>query len=131
MLGVKFPFSVGSGSVVTTANPAEIIQSKILFLLSTKASERVMRPNWGLDLMNAVHALGGEWEEALEESIRTAFTDHFPEYEVREVTSRRDRYNPTLSVVEVRYGKFDSALDQTARAGVVVGDSEIFDDEGL
>lgn len=132
MIGVKFPFTISGGSVVTTANPTEIIGSRVAFLLGSLVGERVMRPTWGVNLLNTVHALGGDLDDALEEAIEDAFKSWFPQYEPRGIEINRRDDNPAYVEIVVRYGKYDSDLDETVRVGTQVpGGSEIYNTEGL
>lgn len=132
MIGVKFPFTISGGSVVTTSNPTEIIGSRVTFLLGTLVGERLMRPNWGVDILSTVHALGADLDESLEEGIRDAFQTHFPEYEPREIRIAPQPDNPAWVTVYVRYGKYDSDLDEEVQVGTPVpGGAEIYPEEGL
>jgi phage baseplate assembly protein W len=131
-IGVKFPFTISGGSVVTTSNPTEIIGSNVTFLLGTLTGERLMRPNWGVDLLGTVYALGADIEEALDEAIRDAFGVHFKEYEPREINVRADPDNPAWVSVSVRFGRYDSDVDVNVEAGTPVpGGAEIYPEEGL
>lgn len=130
MIAVKFPFTISGGSVVTTDNPTEIIGSQVTFLLGTMLGERVMRPSWGIDLLSTVHSLGADLDESMEEAIQDAFNTHFPEYEPRDIDLVRNPDNPGWVDVVVRFGKYDSDLDVTARTGTQVG-TETASTEGL
>lgn len=132
MIGVKFPFTISGGSVVTTSDPTEIIGSRVTFLIGTSIGERIMRPAWGIDILSTVFSLGGDLEDAMEEAIEVAFTDHFPEYEPREITFNRIPDNPTYVEISVRFGRYDSDMDAVARVGTQLpGGSEIQANEGL
>jgi phage baseplate assembly protein W len=129
---VKYPFSIGGGSVTMTTNQAEIIGSQVAFCLGTMIGERVMRPNWGLDIMNSVFAIGGDMDSVLREAVEEAFRKWFPDYQLKEVTTKADEHDPARITLDVRYGTFeDSSEDQETRVGVQIpGGAEIFNNEG-
>ena len=130
MIGVKFPFSLTSGSVTVTDNPTEIIGSQVTFLLGTMIGERVMRPSWGVDILSTVYSMGGEMDVAMQEAVENAFRTHFPDYEAREVSIHRNPDTPTIVEIEVRFGKYNSDLDQTVRVGTQLpSGTEIYSNE--
>lgn len=132
MIGVKFPFTISGGSVVTTSNPTEILGSQVTFCLGTLIGERVMRPTWGVDLMSTVHALGADLDEAIEEAVEDTFQAWFPDYEPRGIDIERNNDNPAYIEVIVRYGRYDSELDSTVRVATqLASGTEIDASEGL
>jgi phage baseplate assembly protein W len=132
LVGVKYPFSIGGGSVTTTSNPVEMAGSQITFCLGTMVGERVMRPDWGLDIMNSVFAMGGDMDSVMREAVEDAFRRWFPDYRLKEVSSSVDEQNPATVYLRVRYGTYeDSSQDTTVRVGVQIpSGSEIFNNEG-
>jgi phage baseplate assembly protein W len=130
--GVKFPFTIQGGSVAMTDNPTEIAGSRIVFCLGTMIGERIMRPNWGVDIINTVHSVGGDLDLAIKEAVQNAFLAWFPEYEAREVSLTRNQENPTYVEVEVRFGRYDSELDESIRVGTQLPNgTEIYTNEGF
>lgn len=130
--GVKFPFTIQGGSVAMTDNPTEVAGSRIVFCLGTMIGERVMRPTWGVDLVSTVQSVGGDLDIAMQEAVQTAFLQWFPEYEAREVTVSRTQENPAYVEVEVRFGRYDSELDESIRVGTQLPDgTEIYASEGF
>lgn len=131
-LGVKFPFRIQSGSVSVTDNMTEMINSRVSFCLGTMIGERVMRSTWGVDLLSTVYSLGGELDDAMKEAVVNAFRVWFPDYEVRSITVERDLDYPTYVEVEVKFGRFESGIDETVRVGTQLpGGSEIYTNEGF
>lgn len=131
-LGVKFPFRIQSGSVAVTDNPTEQIGSQVVFCLGTMIGERVMRPQWGVDILSTVYSLGADLDIAMEEAVHTAFKQFFPDYEARTIQIKKDPDRPTYVEVEVRFGRYDSAVDETVRVGTQLpGGSEIYTNEGF
>lgn len=132
MIGVKFPFTIQGGSVAVSDNSAEIVGSQIVFCLGTLIGERVMRPTWGVDILNTVHSVGGDLDIAMQEAIVNAFRQWFPDYEAREITLSRNPDNPAYVEIEVRYGKYESDVDETVRVGTQLpGGTEIYTNEGF
>jgi phage baseplate assembly protein W len=131
-LAVKFPFTIQSGSVAVTDNPTEAVGSMIVFCLGTMIGERVMRPTWGVDIMNTIYSVGGDLDTAMPEAIENAFKKWFPDYEPREITITRSPDRPTYVDVEVRFGAYDSEVDMTVRVGTQLpGGTEIYTNEGF
>jgi phage baseplate assembly protein W len=131
-LGVKFPFTIQSGSVAVTDNPTEMIGSQVAFCLGTMIGERVMRPTWGVDILSTVYSLGGELDTAMQEAVDAAFKKWFPDYEAREIIVSRNQDRPTYVEIEVRFGRYESEVDETVRVGTQLpGGTEIYTNEGF
>lgn len=132
MMGVKFPFTIQGGSVAVSDNSAEIIGSRVVFCLGTMIGERVMRPTWGVDIINTVHAVGGDLDLAMSEAVNSTFNKWFPDYEVRDVLLSRNNENPAYVEIEVRFGRYDTDVDEVVRVGTQLpGGSEIYMNEGF
>jgi phage baseplate assembly protein W len=126
-VSIKFPFAIEGGSVVTTNSEPEAITSRVVFCLSTQLGERVTRPEWGVEILNASYAMTGDLIEGLREGIENAFHKWFPTYELRAVDIKWEPGKSTIVNVSVRYGKFDTALDEMAKVGVRMPDgTEIY-----
>lgn len=131
-LGVKFPFRIQSGSVAITDNPTEMIGSQVTFCLGTMIGERVMRSTWGVDLLSTVYSVGGKLETAMDEAVRAAFRQWFPDYEPREISIERYPDRPTYMEITVRFGRYNTAVDETVRVGTQLpGGSEVYTNEGF
>ena len=132
MTGVKFPFTIQAGSVAMSDDTAEVIGSQVVFCIGTLIGERVMRPTWGVDLLSTVWSVGGDLDSAMREGIEQAFKTWFPEYEPRNILVTRNTDRPTYVEVEVRFGRYDTALDTTVRVGTQLpGGTEIYSNEGF
>lgn len=132
MIGLKFPFTIQGGSVAVSDHTPEIVGSQIVFCLGTMIGERIMRPDWGVDIVNTVHAVGGDLDLAMSEAVTNAFRQWFPEYEVRDMELNRSPDNPAYVEVEVRYGTYDSDIDEVVRVGTQLpGGTEIYTNEGF
>lgn len=130
--GVKFPFTIQSGSVAVTDDPVEILGSRIVFAVGTMIGERIMYPLWGVDLLSTVWSLGGELDLAMREGIDALFKRWFPAYEAKEIKVTRNSMYPTYVEIEIRFGRFDSDVDSTVRVGTQLpGGTEIQSNEGF
>lgn len=114
-VSVKFPFQVSNGVVATTTLDREAVRSKLMFCLGTQVNERVMRPSWGIDIMNTVYAVGADLDEAIPEAIAEMFRRWFPSYTLIEALVEQDPKYPTHASVTVRYGDIDSGVDEVLR----------------
>jgi phage baseplate assembly protein W len=132
MIGVKFPFVIQGGSVAISDNTTEIIGSQIVFCLGTMIGERVMRPEWGVDIISTIQSVGGDLDLAMQEAIENAFQTWFPDYEAREISMTRNPDNPSYVEIEVRFGQYESDVDETVRVGTQLpGGTEIYMNEGF
>ena len=83
---VSLPFSINPyGRVGTTIERTKIWQDRVRSVIGTYLGERVMRPNFGADVVDAVFENSGEAELIVKNEATKAF----------------ERYLPTLSLVEV------------------------------
>jgi phage baseplate assembly protein W len=131
-VGIKYPFAIAGGSVVTTSNQSEIIGSRVTFCLGTQVGERVMRPRWGIDILQAMYELEGELSATtISNAINWAFRQWFPDYAVKEVQITADPTDRTSINVTVRYGNHDGSMDEVSKVGTPIpGGSEMFANEG-
>jgi phage baseplate assembly protein W len=83
---ISLPFSINPyGRVGTTIEQPKIWQDRVRSVIGTYLGERVMRPNFGADVVDAVFENSGEAELIVQNETRKAF----------------ERYLPTLNLVEV------------------------------
>lgn len=131
MTTVRFPFAIENGRVVIDEDQSREIESKVIFCLSTQVGERVMNPDWGIEILNASYSMGASTREVIVEAINNAFRTFFPEYQVREIKVTPNRANPTWIEVDVRWGKFGASVDMLSKVGVQLpGGGEHFEGEG-
>ena len=112
---VMFPFRIEDGVVATTTRDEHAIKSKVMFCLGTEVNERVMRPQWGIDIMQTVHMVGGDMDDAVPEAITKAFRKFFPKVKLVDVDVIRDDNDPTYITVEVRFGQIGTDVDEIIR----------------
>ena len=122
---LRYPFTVVGGSVATTTQDAEALRSKILFCLGTQINERVMRPQWGVDIMSTIYSVGGDLEDAVPEAIKMAFQKWFPTIRLVETRIVQDPQRPNWATVTVRFGKIDSTIDEVVRLDLPLDEGEV------
>ena len=115
---VMYPFKIENGSVATTTLDNNALKSKVLFCVGTQIGERVMRPQWGIDIMQTVYMIGGEPEDYIPEAITAAFRKYFPKVGKVDVKVTRAKDDPTYVTAEVRYGQIGTAVDEIIRVSL-------------
>lgn len=125
MISMHFPFSIGGGRVTTSTEESRIIQGRIMLCLGTFTGERVMRPGWGINLMNHVHAVGGSSESVMEEAIREAWRTYFSKYELVKLSVMKDRGDPSTIHIELRYRKPNSKAAEKMVTSVRMPDGSV------
>ena len=91
-----------------------------------------MMPNWGIEILNSTYSLGAGIEAAIEDAIHAAFRNFFADYQVRAIDILPNIENPTYIVVNVKWGKYGSAVDVLSKVGVQLpGGGEYFQGEGF
>lgn len=131
LIGLKYPFRISGGMVTTTSNPSEIVAANIVFCIGAQVGERVMRPTWGVEILNSVYAMGGNADDAVVEGVEAAFNSWFPQFELRSVRTTRNDYQPSWIDIEIRYGKPGDTSDLVSKVGLAAPDgSEMFSGEG-
>lgn len=120
MASVVFPFTIKNGKVAVTDVDGYEVRSKVMFCLGTEVGERVMRPNWGIDILSTIYAVGGELDDAVEEAIENAFKKWFPKIRLidTDIVLRKD--DPTFATVTVRFGRIDEDVDEVVRLDMPV-----------
>lgn len=86
MYGYNPPFIGGPQNILSRQEDTQLIKNDILQLLLTIPGERVMRPDFGVNLRNAVFEPGDEATvSALEDEIREAILNNEPRVDVLDV----------------------------------------------
>lgn len=135
-VGVRFPFSISNGSVNVVASDGEIMKSRLMLCLGTQVTERVMRPQYGIDILGTVYSVGGDYRDAIPEAIADSFRRWFPslqllETSIEQVEESGDYYTANVLtvgsvtsylIVTVRFGRIDSETDEIIRYQLPVSD---------
>jgi phage baseplate assembly protein W len=101
---MTMPFSIDTfGRVAFTEDRTRIWADRARMVAGTSVGERVMRPTWGTDLVEAFFTSGEVEEEAVEAALETAFAEFLPDITVTEVQSTRDKYEPSRLYVDLTY----------------------------
>lgn len=128
---LKFPFTARNGSATTVTDPKQVLESYLVFCLSTSVGERVMEPDWGIDIENSYFALGSELEGFVAEAVREALHKWFPGVTVRAISTRKIPMQPSFAEVTVKYATADGAYDGLLQtrvqlpSGTEVGTDEV------
>ena len=115
---VMFPFRIENGSVATTTLDEHAIKSKVLFCLGTEVNERVMRPDWGIDIMQTVYMIGGDPVDVIPEAVNAVFRKFFPKIRLVGVVVKVDENDKTRINAEVRFGQIGSEIDEIIRVNM-------------
>lgn len=87
MTAISLPFRIdGYGRVASTTDPRLIWAGRVRSVIATMIGERVMRPDFGCDVMSEVFDSVEETPEIVEQDVRTAFSDWLPELEIESVS---------------------------------------------
>lgn len=131
-VGVRYPFSINGGRVVTTSNQTDILTSQVTFCLGTQTGERVMRPLWGTNIMQSAFEMEGAGVKAVvSDAIHNAFRRWFQDtLAVKRLTFIPNLDQPGVLTVDVTFGNYGSGTDVTVRTGVPTGGAEIYGNEG-
>lgn len=104
MTTIQFPFQISaSGGVATCEDLSESVRSRATFLLNSITGERVMRPEWGVDVQEMFFVLEDE-HTAVREAVIQALSTHIPEMTGVEVLVKPfPGMGREYLLVEVRY----------------------------
>ena len=75
MTSLRYPLEVGrNGKFAVDTNDTDKARSRIMATIVTSMGERVMRPNFGTDILQAYYIAGEDAITAVEDSIRNLFS---------------------------------------------------------
>lgn len=120
MASVVFPFAIKNGRVAVTDVDGHEVRSKVMFCLGTEIGERVMRPQWGIDILGTAYSVGEDMDAAVPEAIENAFKKHFPNIRLIDVELVPKENDPTYYSVTVRFGAIDEDIDEVVRLDMPV-----------
>ena len=75
MTSLRYPLEVGrNGKFAVDTSDTDKARSRIMATIVTSMGERVMRPNFGTDILQAYYIAGEDAISAVEDSIRNLFS---------------------------------------------------------
>lgn len=110
-VAISLPFSVNAyGRIGTTTERSKIWQDRVRSVVGTYLGERVMRPNFGSDVVDAVFENSIEADLLIKEQIRKAFERYLPTLTLSDVTTNYDEETGTMEA-EVVYSLPEARID--------------------
>ena len=110
-LAISLPFSVNAyGRIGTTTEQSKIWQDRVRSVVGTYLGERVMRPNFGADVVDAVFENSGEADLIIQNEIRKAFEKYLPTLTLSEITTNYDEETGTIEA-DVVYALPDAKIE--------------------
>jgi phage baseplate assembly protein W len=102
-IAVALPFSINEfGSVSFTSSQEKIWADRVRVAVGTGINERVMRPNYGVDVRAAVMSSTEEAEELIKQEVRRAFSRDLPLLLLESIETNFD-VNTNAVNVEITY----------------------------
>lgn len=100
---ISLPFKINAyGRVNATTEQSKIWQDRVRSVVGTYLGERVMRPNFGADVVDAVFENSGEADLIIQNEVRKAFERYLPTLYLSEVITNYDEETGTIEA-EVVY----------------------------
>jgi len=97
--GIAFPFDKGNNSFPAKTSDSDLIRQSIIQILLTERGERVMRPNFGSNLMSKVFDNNDAlFESVLQAEVKTAIGQWEPRAIVQSVQVQRKDETATVTV---------------------------------
>jgi len=113
-LALSLPFSVNPyGRIATTTERSKIWQDRVRSVIGTFLGERVMRPNFGSDVVDAVHETSEEAKIIVETQIRQSFNTYLPTLTLTDVITTYDESTGIMEV-EVVYSLPEATIEDVS-----------------
>ena len=113
-LALSLPFSVNPyGRISTTTERSKIWQDRVRSVIGTFLGERVMRPNFGADVVDAVHETSEEAVIIIETQVRQAFNTYLPTLTLTDVITNYDESTGIMEV-EVVYSLPEATVEDVS-----------------
>jgi phage baseplate assembly protein W len=113
-LALSLPFSVNPyGRISTTTERSKIWQDRVRSVIGTFLGERVMRPNFGADVVDAVHETSEEAVIIIETQVRQAFNTYLPTLTLTDVVTNYDESSGIMEV-EVIYSLPEATVEDVS-----------------
>ena len=99
-LGIYFPYTKGNSGYPKTVTDEECIQNDLSLLLHTRKRERIMLPNFGLELERLVFENTGPLLRAKAfRQVSDAIGNYEPRVKLLDIQINEDKYTVTIDVV--------------------------------
>ena len=99
---ISFPFKFNEyGQVSSTNDPRLIWQHRVILTLLTRLGERVLRPNFGSNLLNTLFETEAVAIEMAQRSISIAFNELLDSLELIEVTPKYEADSGSLIITVI------------------------------
>jgi phage baseplate assembly protein W len=113
-LALSLPFSVNPyGRISTTTERSKIWQDRVRSVIGTFLGERVMRPNFGADVVDAVHETSEEAVIIIETQVRQAFNTYLPTLTLTNVITNYDESTGIMEV-EIVYSLPEATVEDVS-----------------
>jgi phage baseplate assembly protein W len=113
-LALSLPFSVNPyGRISTTTERSKIWQDRVRSVIGTFLGERVMRPNFGADVVDAVHETSEEAIIIIETQVRQAFNTYLPTLTLTDVITNYDESTGIMEV-EIVYSLPEATVEDVS-----------------
>lgn len=113
-LALSLPFSVNPyGRISTTTERSKIWQDRVRSVIGTFLGERVMRPNFGADVVDAVHETSEEAIIIIETQVRQAFNTYLPTLTLTDVITNYDESTGIMEV-EIVYSLPEATIEDVS-----------------
>jgi len=106
---ILFPFQKGEKGIPATVDDVDAVRTDLSLLLNTRKRERVMLPNFGLDLERLVFDNTGPLLRAKAfRQISDAVGNYEPRVRIQDLQVTEDEYNVTIDLYYLILGLNDS-----------------------
>ena len=113
------PFTLdGNGNIVTTNNQSQIWSNRVRALIGTRLGERVMRPEYGAKIGEALFNTVGSMSDIVTREVNRVFGEYLPLLTLSEVSVNHNELTNEL-IVNISY-QLPNATTATTQVGVVV-----------
>lgn len=120
ILGIAFPFQVGSQSVPLAASNEDLIKMSLVQIIMTQPGERYMQPDFGCGALNFIFEPDGEeLEEYIKDTVTRSISQWEPRVTVNSVDVERNSMFGGQVIITVRYTVI--ATRQTQNVNVTLG----------
>jgi hypothetical protein len=117
---IVLPFSIdASGSILSSADPTKIWQSRVIAAVMTQLGERVFRPQYGGTIKSALFENSAGADAVIKKSVKNTFSAFLKTLKLKDIVTSMDSQLGTISVT-IYYQLPNGQLDQVSlKTGVL------------